>query len=206
MRRIFLEPLQELVEYDELRTDMKKGRGPLQAGGCLESQKAHLLGALFEEAGCGCHLVVTYSEKRAKELAEDLALFADGVCFYPAKDMLFYAADVQGSVTARARLGVVRRLAEYREKRPAAAGAGAANEASGSASVTVVTTIDGLMDLGKQMLGWYALVLACFLAITVAVCSVRYYNAQKRLRGYRSCLRKLMKSYQEEGTAKEQSV
>ena len=146
MRRIFLEPLQELVEYDELRTDMKKGRGPLQAGGCLESQKAHLLGALFEEAGCGCHLVVTYSEKRAKELAEDLALFADGVCFYPAKDMLFYAADVQGSVTARARLGVVRRLAEYREKRPAAAGAGAANEASGSASVTVVTTIDGLMD------------------------------------------------------------
>ena len=60
--------------------------------------------------------------------------------------MLFYAADVQGSVTARARLGVVRRLAEYREKRPAAAGAGAANEASGSASVTVVTTIDGLMD------------------------------------------------------------
>lgn len=67
-------------------------------------------------------------------------------------------------------------------------------------------SIDGLMDLGKQMLGWYALVLACFLAITVAVCSVRYYNAQKRLRGYRSCLRKLMKSYQEEGTAKEQSV
>ena len=65
MRRIFLEPLQELVEYDELRTDMKKGRGPLQAGGCLESQKAHLLGALFEEAGCGCHLVVTYNERRS---------------------------------------------------------------------------------------------------------------------------------------------
>ena len=82
MKRIFLEPLQELVEYDELRTDLSKNRGPLQAGGCLESQKAHLLGALMAQVGCGCHLVVTYSEKRAKELAEDLALFVGGVCLY----------------------------------------------------------------------------------------------------------------------------
>ncbi len=157
MKRIFLEPLQELVEYDELRTDLSKNRGPLQAGGCLESQKAHLLGALMAQVGCGCHLVVTYSEKRAKELAEDLALFVGGVCLYPAKDMLFYAADVQGSVTARARLGVVRRLAEYEERRAALDGAakgalGPQQKASGgptatpAASVTVVTTIDGLMD------------------------------------------------------------
>ena len=46
----------------------------------------------------------------------DEALFAENVWLYPAKDMLFYAADVQGSVTAKARLSVVRQLAEYREK------------------------------------------------------------------------------------------
>ena len=132
MKYIFREPLQELFEYDELKTELRAGRGPLQAGGCLESQKAHLLGALMDEAGCGCHLVVTYSEKRARELSEDLALFAENVCLYPAKDMLFYAADVQGSVTAKARLSVVRLLAEYRE--------------GGGGPVTVVTTIDGLMD------------------------------------------------------------
>lgn len=131
MKHIFREPLQELVEYDELKHELKKNRGPLQAGGCLESQKAHLLGALMDQVGCGCHLVVTYSEKRAKEISEDLALFAENVWMYPAKDMLFYAADIQGSVTAKARLSVVRQLAEYRET---------ANP------VTVVTTIDGLMD------------------------------------------------------------
>ena len=116
MKHIFREPLQHLVEYDELKTSMQKSRGPLQVGGCLESQKAHLLGALMDQVGCGCHLVVTYSEKRAKELSEDLTLFAENVWLYPAKDMLFYAADVQGSVTAKARLSVVRQLAEYREK------------------------------------------------------------------------------------------
>ena len=168
MKHIFREPLQQLVEYDELKTSMQKSRGPLQVGGCLESQKAHLLGALMDQVGCGCHLVVTYSEKRAKELSEDLALFAENVWLYPAKDMLFYAADVQGSVTAKARLSVVRQLAEYREKAKEARAAamrpgqlaarsgdsGAMGTGTGNGGMpgrniphlTVVTTIDGLMD------------------------------------------------------------
>ncbi len=152
MKHIFREPLQQLVEYDELKTSMQKSRGPLQVGGCLESQKAHLLGALMDQVGCGCHLVVTYSEKRAKELSEDLALFAENVWLYPAKDMLFYAADVQGSVTAKARLSVVRQLAEYREKaKEVRAAAMRPGQSAGAPSaqiphLTVVTTIDGLMD------------------------------------------------------------
>ncbi len=133
MKRMFLGPLGELVEYDELRREMQKGRGPVQAGGCLESEKAHLIAALSEESGMNCHLVVTYSDQRAREIQEDLSYFAENVCLYPAKDMLFYAADVQGSVTARARLSVIRRLSDRR--RP----------------VTVVTTIDGLMDHLKSM-------------------------------------------------------
>ena len=152
MKHIFREPLQQLVEYDELKTSMQKSRGPLQVGGCLESQKAHLLGALMDQVGCGCHLVVTYSEKRAKELSEDLALFAENVWLYPAKDMLFYAADVQGSVTAKARLSVVRQLAEYREKtKKAKTLSMRPNQQRGMSDgklphLTVVTTIDGLMD------------------------------------------------------------
>ena len=35
MKRMFLGPLGELVEYDELRREMQKGRGPVQAGGGL---------------------------------------------------------------------------------------------------------------------------------------------------------------------------
>lgn len=170
MKQIFQEPLQRLLEYTELKEEMQKNRGPLLVGGCLESEKAHLLGALMDQVDCGCHLVVTYGEKRARELAEDLALFAENVWQYPAKDMLFYAADVQGSVTEKARLSVVRQLAEYREvtaRRAAFLGipvSQAGRRAEGMVNarlhetpsairqlpllhpVTVVTTIDGLMD------------------------------------------------------------
>lgn len=66
-----------------------------------------------------------------------------------------------------------------------------------------VMSLEGLVDMGKQVLGWYVLVLFCFLAVSVAVCCVRYHRAQQRLKVYRGHLRKLMKSYQEEGTAKE---
>ncbi len=128
MKEMFLAPLKELVEYDEMLAGLQKGKGPLQAGGCMESEKAHLIAALSEQGGMSYHLVVTWNDQRARELAEDLSFFTENVCLYPAKDMLFYAADVQGSVTARARLSAIRRLAD------------------GKKPVTVVTTIDGLMD------------------------------------------------------------
>ena len=67
-------------------------------------------------------------------------------------------------------------------------------------------TIDGLIDMGKQIVGWYAVALVCFLAISLAVYSVRYRNAQKRLKSYRGYLRKLLKSYQEDETAKERAI
>ncbi len=134
MKQIFLAPLHELVEYRELRWDLSHSRGPLQAGGCLESQKAHLLGALMTESGCAFHLVVTYSDKRARELSDDLSFFMPEVCLYPAKDMLFYAADVQGSVTAQQRLSVVKKVSELRDSH------------NQQADLTIVTTIDGLMD------------------------------------------------------------
>jgi len=177
MKQIFSQPLQSLVEYMELKEDMKRSRGPFQAGGCLESQKAHLMGALMSQTGCSCHLVVTYSDRRARELSEDLALFAENVWLYPAKDMLFYAADVQGSVTERARLSVVRQLAERQpgadtgrvkpdgpgadagrvkpvgpgadvgRREPVGPGADAGRRELGDpGGLTVVTTIDGLMD------------------------------------------------------------
>lgn len=67
-------------------------------------------------------------------------------------------------------------------------------------------TVEDLFVLGKQVLVWYAAALIVFLLISLVVYSIRYYNAQKRLKGYRSSLRKLMKAYQEEATAKERAL
>ena len=120
-------PLLELQEYDNLVQALKSGKGPLQVTGTLDSQKVHLMYELGEASAFSWKLVVTYDDTRAKEIYDDLRSFTSRVWLYPAKDLLFYSADIHGNLMARQRIAVLRRLMEDREG-------------------VVVTTIDGLMD------------------------------------------------------------
>lgn len=72
-------------------------------------------------------LIVTYDEKRAREIADDYRFYDRNVFYYPAKDALFYYADIHSNATVRERLEIFKRIAEGER-------------------TTVVTTIDGLMD------------------------------------------------------------
>jgi transcription-repair coupling factor (superfamily II helicase) len=72
-------------------------------------------------------LVITYDENRAKEIYEDFRCFRPDVWLYPAKDLLFYTADIHGNLISRERIQVIRHLME--------------DDAG-----VVVTTIDALMD------------------------------------------------------------
>ena len=120
-------PLLELQEYDNLVQALKSGKGPLQVTGTLDSQKVHLMYELGEASAFSWKLVVTYDDTRAKEIYDDLRSFTSRVWLYPAKDLLFYSADIHGNLMARQRIAVLRRLMEDREG-------------------VVVTTMDGLMD------------------------------------------------------------
>lgn len=120
-------PLLELQEYDNLVQALKSGKGPLQVTGALDSQKVHLMYELGEASAFSWKLVVTYDDTRAKEIYDDLRSFTSRVWLYPAKDLLFYSADIHGNLMARQRIAVLRRLMEDREG-------------------VVVTTMDGLMD------------------------------------------------------------
>ena len=120
-------PLLELQEYENLLEALKKAKGPLQAAGTLESQKVHLMHELGEDGGFPWKLVVTYDEQRAKEIYDDFRSFTRQVWLYPAKDLLFYAADIHGNLMTRQRISVLRHLME-------------------DEGGVVVTTIDGLMD------------------------------------------------------------
>ena len=125
MSRVFVNPLTELAEYEELNRDLNRGKGPVQISGCMDSQKVHLMWEAGETLPW--KLVVTYDDSRAKEIYEDFRCFTDAVWLYPAKDLLFYNADIHGNLITRERMQVLRHLIE---------------EKSG----VVVTTIDGLMD------------------------------------------------------------
>ena len=72
-------------------------------------------------------LVITHNEVRAKELVEDLKLYDHDVMYYPAKDLIFYSADVHGSAIVAERLKAIQALA-------------------GDKPVTIITTIDAGMD------------------------------------------------------------
>ncbi len=143
MSRVFENALAELAEFEELNTDLNRGRGPVQVSGCMDSQKVHLM----QEAGerLPWKLVVTYDEARAKEIYDDFRCFTDRVWLYPAKDLLFYNADIHGNLITRQRMQVVKALMEDAAKASEAAGNGS-GQPGGMTGGVVVTTLDGLMD------------------------------------------------------------
>ena len=99
MSRIFANPLAELIEYEEMNQELERGNGPLQVSGCMDSQKVHLI----QETALSFpwKLVVTYDDSRAREIYEDFGCFRQDVWMYPAKDLLFYSADIHGNLMAR---------------------------------------------------------------------------------------------------------
>ena len=118
-------PLGELEEYDQLIRGIKQGEFPVQLIGCMDTQESHMIYGTGRDKRI--RLVITHNEVRAKEFVEDLKLYDHDVMYYPAKDFIFYSADVHGQAIVKERLKVIKRLLE---KEP----------------LTVVTTLDGGMD------------------------------------------------------------
>ncbi len=124
-------PLMELKEFQEIEEwlDKKKKRsgvrGALFACGCMDSQKAHFIKGLGEEVSC--RLIITHQENRAKEILQDYQCFDRNAVFYPAKDFIFYSADIHGNLIVLERMKVIRKLLEKED-------------------ITIITTIDGCMD------------------------------------------------------------
>ena len=57
-------------------------------------------------------LIVTYNEDRAKEILDAYSFFDRNVLYYPAKDVLFYSADIHGHTILRQRMEVVKGIVE----------------------------------------------------------------------------------------------
>lgn len=123
--KLFREPLLQLNEYSSICQNLVDNDYPVYVEGCVDAQKTHWMASFSEEYPI--KLIITHSEKRVKEIYGDYQFFDRNVYDYPARDIIFYSADVHGQLLVRQRLAVIQKLLE---KEP----------------VTVVTTIDGLMD------------------------------------------------------------
>ena len=65
----FLEPLEELADYQEIVQKRGKTEGILQIAGCVSSQKTHLMYALGD--GFEYRVIVFSSEEKAKQAYEE---------------------------------------------------------------------------------------------------------------------------------------
>ena len=81
-------------------------------------------------SGCGYKLVVFSNEEKAKKAYEEYLLFGEETYLYPARDLLFYYADIKGKTLTNRRMEVLRAIAEKKKEEP----------------VTVITTMDAFLD------------------------------------------------------------
>ncbi len=105
-----LAPLTELAEFDLAREGIRKKQTPVSISGCVDSQKLHMIYGLSD--GFKYKVIVTYSDLKARELYEEYKFYDRNVVYYPAKDLIFFQADIHSNQLTRERIRVLRRLAE----------------------------------------------------------------------------------------------
>ncbi|HEY9575626.1 MAG TPA: transcription-repair coupling factor [Lachnospiraceae bacterium] len=123
--QVFLKPLSEMEEFRLIKNKLKKNVGVLEVTGCIESQKSHIiygLGRDYEKK-----LVIAENDLKAKQFFEDYSFYDREVFFYPAKDILFYQADIHGNLLMKERLFALKQVIDKK-------------------SVTIVTSVTACMD------------------------------------------------------------
>ena len=118
-------PLWELADYADIKESLNKKEICVSVSGCNDSQKVHMIQGMSD--GFRMKIIATFSDRRVKELVEDLRLYERNVYSYPAKDLIFYQADIHGNRLATERIRTLRRIAD-------------------GLPLTIVTTFDALMN------------------------------------------------------------
>ncbi len=119
-----LAPLYELAEYSEIKRGLRKGGGIVSVSGCMDAQKWHMAYGLSDDYKF--KIIATFSELHVKEISDQFRAYDRNTLVYPAKDLIFYQADIHGNQQTKERIRVLKRLLQ---KKP----------------ITIVTTFDALM-------------------------------------------------------------
>lgn len=121
--------LEEAGEYSAVRCALRQeagsGKGAVGIFGCIDAAKGHMVHSIGQ--GYDFRVLITADEQKARQYCEDLRNYESDVWYYPARDLLFFNADIQGNEITAQRMMVISRILEY-------------------GSGTIVTTIDGCMD------------------------------------------------------------
>ncbi len=132
MMKALYAPMLELEQFRRLRDDLKKTAGMHLVSGCIDSQKTHLIACLSQDYPVS--MIIASNDLRAREIYENYQLFSSRVLLYPARDVLFFQADVQSMQLTTERVRVMKALAS------------SSSEDSGENGLTVIVTLPALMS------------------------------------------------------------
>lgn len=122
--KVITAPLHEMGEYEKLRRVLQEKQVSIEISGCIDSQKLHMMYGLSGDFDC--KIIVTFSDIKAKELYEEYRFYDKEVILYPAKDLIFYQADIHGNLLSKERIKGLRKILEGK-------------------AFTMITTFDTLM-------------------------------------------------------------
>ena len=103
-------PLGEMAGFLQMKELLVKKGDKISLTGCVDSQKVHMMAGLGERFKY--KVIVTFSDLRAKEIAQDYSFYDRNVVFYPSKDLIFYQADIHGNQLVKDRIQVLKRILE----------------------------------------------------------------------------------------------
>ncbi len=121
--KVLQDCLKQLSDYEDMVSQLQNGK-TIDVTGCVESQKVHLMDGLGSDFPY--RVIATYSDKRAREIYEDFQLYTKELLYFPAKDFIFFQADIHGNKVTQERMEVYRKIME-------------------AEPVTIITTFDAFM-------------------------------------------------------------
>lgn len=103
-----MKPLDNLEVFHQAKKHVDYHKTNINISGVTDSMVSHLIYGLLDDAS---KVIVTPTERMAKEIVHDLKFFqGDNVMFYPAKDLIFYSADVHSNDITRVRMDVFSKI------------------------------------------------------------------------------------------------
>ena len=100
-------PLKELKWFEESKLLLKKNNS-IRLTGASGIEKVHIINSLAADFGAA--IVVAENDLKARALYEDYRFFNKEVMYYPAKDLIFYQADINGKQIIIDRMKVLRKV------------------------------------------------------------------------------------------------
>ena len=98
--------------YRQLKDEIEDYCGPVLVSGCTDTAKWHLTSLIGNHKKKQFKIIIVPDENKARQWVEASHFFGEKVQYIPAKDPLFYTADVHGNAIARDRMLAIKKIVD----------------------------------------------------------------------------------------------